>query len=228
MFHTKTSNTEINDQLHSRWIIIRRWKNSRTSSKQRDQYRPAWLWSWYNTCRKLFAQYWLRREKYFHCNSCCNISISSEFLVPSTNLTWDCLTCHYVVKQKEILFKRSLKICVLSFFHLPLSPDHREKTLLWFAFMSLTLLEISPHLCWHTYVSEEEGSKGKGYLGERGRFGIYRGEGSVWGAIQAHYPSLAYGYSSDNKIIGLLGLGEWGLVVCLVIIHVMVMKTNNR
>lgn len=33
---------------------------------------------------------------------------------------------------------------------------------------------------------------------------------------------------SDNKIIGLLGLGEWGLVVCLVIIHVMVMKTNNR
>lgn len=34
--------------------------------------------------------------------------------------------------------------------------------------------------------------------------------------------------SSGYKIIGLLSLGEWGLAVCLIIINLMVTKTNNR
>lgn len=33
---------------------------------------------------------------------------------------------------------------------------------------------------------------------------------------------------SDNKIIGLFSLRKWGLVGCLIIIHVMVMETKNR
>lgn len=72
--------------------------------------------------------------------------------------------------------------------------------------------------------------KGKGiWVGEEG-LGSIREKDQAEG--QSRYIALHLLMSmhdpSDYKIIGLLSLRKWGLVGCLIVIHVMVMKTNNR